>query len=627
MRFSELALDHGSFLMMIDYRLCNVLFSEGQRSSDYPELYFRFSKPINTHENDTANLSSPSFGKYDFSTYFNAFSNEKWKEYTSIDSVWLRIVARGSFLVEYTSYEATQAAPKRTVLHTQQHDFEQYQTIDYCFPATNATLLSFAITTYSQVDVKEAYYFTKIDEDLLNPVELAVATTTYQKEDFVIPNIKLLTQEILQCSEPIAQHFTLHIIDNGRTLDAKALTQGRVIVHPNPNVGGSGGFARGMIEAIEQTPKATHVVLMDDDVQVSPESLKRTYALLSLVNEEYSSALISGAMLSFEKQNEFNEDVGFVRENGVYGPTKPHVNVSKLESIVALEAVRSHRQNCYAGWWYCCIPVSMIEEKGLPLPVFIRGDDAEYGNRCGSKFMTMNGICIWHLTFAYKFRAAFERYQFPRNSLIAQATTGVYPNVNFMEECHRNILLDLKTFNYDGAEMGLKALEDFLRGPEFIKQVHGDELMKELSAKNDKLSRLDEIPGIQFDELNFDPKSLYLIQDRSIFQRAFDYLTINGQRFTPSFFLKREVGLMPYDGWYYGPNNIRRHSEILAISGDGKEGILRKMDKRRCVALYHRYKKLMRECRNQGKEVRTQYAAARDELTSMSFWKKYLGID
>lgn len=42
-----------------------------------------------------------------------------------------------------------------------------------------------------------------------------------------------------------------------------------------------------MIESIRQKPKATHVLLMDDDVVVLSESIKRTYLLLLLAKEKY----------------------------------------------------------------------------------------------------------------------------------------------------------------------------------------------------------------------------------------------------------------------------------------------------------------------------------------------------
>lgn len=71
-------------------------------------------------------------------------------------------------------------------------------------------------------------------------------------------------------------------------------------VIPNDNVGGAGGFTRGMITAMEQNPKATNILLMDDDVAVSPESIKRTYNLLRILKPEHREDMISGAMLNYE---------------------------------------------------------------------------------------------------------------------------------------------------------------------------------------------------------------------------------------------------------------------------------------------------------------------------------------
>lgn len=609
----------------MDFRLCNVLMTDGSRSNDYPDLYYKYKKPAEKKDGSVV-LSGASYGKYDFATYFNAFSNQKWRRYTVISNVNLRIIAKGEFIVEYVSYEATPAAPKRTVIDRIPYSLDDYQTVDYEYPDDcSAALFAFEITTLSPLDIKEIYYFTRIKEDNLRRVELAVATTTFNKEDYIIPNIDLIKREIMSCNEPVASHFSFHVIDNGRTLNVEELSSNGVYIHPNPNVGGAGGFTRGIIEAMEQGTKATHVILMDDDVQISAESIKRTYNILALVNDEYADAFISGAMLSFERQDEFYEDIGFVQQRGVYGPVKTRAIVSELTDFVRLETVRPKRNHRYAGWWYCCIPIASVEKQGLPLPLFIRGDDAEYGNRCASRFITLNGICIWHLTLAFKFRAAFERYQVPRNSLIAQATTGVYDGVDFLRNFRENVQLDLKTFNYDAVELSLQAIEDFMKGPDFLKTVDGGALIGELSKKNDKLVPIEQLSHYTDGVIEFDPQYLYGAQERSLVQRAFDYLTVNGHR-CPSFILKKGIGIIPYDGWYYAPNQIRRYTRLLSISHDGSEGIYREMDRARFKSLYRRYKADLKLYKKNKNKIEAQYREARSELTSIDFWKKYLGL-
>ena len=119
----------------------------------------------------------------------------------------------------------------------------------------------------------------------------------------------------------------MFVVDNGRTLPAVELSDELVTVIPNNNVGGAGGFARGMISALEDERSFSHVLLMDDDVRMSPESIKRTFNLLSLVSDAYSDAFINGAMLKLSEPDVQYEDVAHVLNNGQFDRCKgspPH---------------------------------------------------------------------------------------------------------------------------------------------------------------------------------------------------------------------------------------------------------------------------------------------------------------
>lgn len=615
--------------MTCDYRLCNILLADGERFEEHPELYVR-QTPAITASSEGAALLAPNSMRYDFATYLNAFSNVKWQKYSTVDNVWLHMVIRGTFDVCYTGYELMLQKPKRMVFARESYDLDDYTEVDFCYPTTDAVLLSFEIVTSEPLLLKEAYFFTKVDEDDLRHVELSVATTTFLKEDYVVPNIKLFAKEILGSDEPIASHFTLHVVDNGRTLDAAQVEAERIRLHPNPNVGGAGGFARGMIESLEQEPAATHVLLMDDDVQIHPEAIKRTFNLLRMLKDEYTGHFVSGAMLCLEEPTMFHEDVGFVNDIGGYRATKlpsddeRWIDVTYLENIMTLETMTSYLPNKYAAWWYCCIPMETIKKNGLSLPIFIRGDDAEYSNRCANGFITMNGICIWHLTSAGVFRAALERYYPLRNSLIAQAASGIYQNVDFVDVVHHFFGLDLKTFNYDAAELCLKGFEDFLRGPDYLKHLKTDSNNKALFAKNEKLLPLDQIDDELMQGVAFNPTQLPTQpQGRDVASRAFDFITYNGHR-GPQQLSGGGLAVIAYDGWYYPANTIRGKDALLAVTTDGKQGVLRKKDRARFNALLKRYKVLARDYEERKDEIISSWANARDEITSVEFWKWYL---
>ena len=247
----------------------------------------------------------------------------------------------------------------------------------------------------------------------------------------------------------------------------------------------------------------------------------------------------------------------------------------------------------------------------------------EYGNRAADNIITMNGICIWHMTFALKFRAAMERYQTVRNCLIAQAVSGVYPGVDFLTSAYVNFSLDLKTFNYDAAELGIMAIEDFLKGPEYLKHVNSADLFKLVMSKNETLVPIDQIDDPQVRNADFNPAILYAKQDRSLPTRLFDFITYNGHR-GPKRLARGGLGVIPFDGWYYPPNEIRGKDRLLAVTSDGTQGILRTKDRERFKQLLKRYNAAMKELGARRDEVSKQWAAAREELTSIEFWKWYL---
>ncbi len=619
--------------MTIDYRLCNILLTDGNRSDIYPDIYVRKTNPSYRKDDGTTVISDSEYVQYDLLTYFNAFSNEKWRRYTVVDNVHLHLNVRGTLDIDLVSCDKTPTRPQTTILSSHHVEHDDYQVVEFEFPDVASTLLGVRMRSRGGVEVKEAYYFTKVDESLVRPVELAIAMTTFRNERYVIPNIELVKREILACDEPVAKHLTMHVIDNGRSLDVEELSSDRVRIHPNPNVGGAGGFTRGMIEAMEQDERATHVLLMDDDVQVSPESIKRTFNVLSLVNDEYVEAFVSGAMMSFERQDEFYEDLGYVDADAKPGPVKnryiedgkvvdPFI-ISDPEDAINVETSGTRRKHRYAGWWYCCIPVSCIERNGLPLPLFIRCDDMEYGNRCADHFITMNGICVWHVMFGSKYRQAIERYQAMRNSLIAQATTGVFEGINFMQRWHALVYQDLKDFNYVGVELSLAAVEDFLKGPDFIKHVNAARLNARMSKMNDVLVPLGELGESLLDGVDLDSLEWYKTDDRALHEKAFDLLTFNGQ-VGPGWLAKGGLGLIPYADWAYSPNAIRGKDTILAIEPATSMGVLRKKDRARFEALRKRHKAVVKEYKARHEEVEAQWAAARNELTSVEFWKWYL---
>ena len=625
---------------MPSFKFANIILETNHRSLAFPGLYYKANVPF-IQNPDTGDWELKAPGKVDFTTYFNALSVLKLKKYTIARSFHLHLEVKGSpcALAQTTttplSYETT-VLDENTVQSSGSGEWEELDLELSTEP--NTVLVGFELQATGPVAVRNGYYTLELDQEPRR-IELALSTTTFKKEPYITRNIDLVKNEILDSSDDIASHFNMYVVDNGRTLDAQALSSDHVTVFPNENVGGAGGFARGMIAALEQSTEATHILLMDDDVEVSPESIKRTYNLLRILKPECYNAFISGAMLSYEKIEDQQEDIGFIDDViGKCIPVKPRMRMTDLSELVNNEtleipAEKREKVKGYAAWWYCCIPMETVKRNGLPLPIFVRYDDVEYGIRVKPQFITMNGLGIWHSDFNIRYNAAVERYQTVRNGFIAQYTTEISPSMDVMlKQTEKELYLELKKFNYTDAELMLKGFEDFLRGPEFISQPVAHQLFMDANKEKERLVSFEELVqqarALGIDDFSpFDLRRQEIDSDssRSRFDRVMDFVTCNFQR-TPLKHEGKGYAIIPSNGWSYPAGKIRNEKILITIDWYNKKGSIRVKDITKFNSIVKRYKRDLAYFKNNSERLQEEYAAARKDMTSVEYWKKYLNL-
>lgn len=555
---------------------------------------------------------------FNFSTYFNSFSLEKWKTYTYIENVALEIRAKGRFGISLLGYSIDSCGKvKKEWLRTQYYDLKEEQTLYLPYPENiSSKVVSFRVEAYQDTEIYEANYRAPVDMEQKGQPRIVLVTTTFRKDNYILKNIRTLNRELFQNPE-YRQYFSWKIIDNGQTLNAREINNEYIEVIPNKNVGGSGGFARGMIAACEQEEKATHVLLMDDDVEIIPESFKRLCTLLMFMRPEYRGHFISGAMLEISRHNIQHEDVGYFNPLGGHGPVKPRYDLNCLKNIVKNEEFLPEDPHQYSGWWFCCIPMTVVREDNLPLPLFVRGDDVEYSIRNHARFITMNGICIWHEGFGSKFSGALELYQVHRNDLILQAMHSEVGDVKVMQRITWLFWEELYKFNYKGADLLLDAVEDYLKGPEFISNLNGELCMKEKKAKD---NRLMEIPEEIRNKISYE--DLYEYKDLGkMKKKIYDY-TLNGQRFE-KLFSRRRPGVIPY-GWGYYPEKQFLTDTNYAIDPVNGLCVVYEKSVPQLKRLKARFQKVMAEYDRKNEEVSQAYKKYEKEWKSIGFWKDYL---
>lgn len=583
----------------------------------------------------------PTAAQYDFTTFFNALPVRKWCQYTVASRFFLHLEVKGAS----ASLSQTRADSFSRYSEILGDDplvippSDEWQGFDVQLKYTERdSIIGFVLAANGSLSLRNCYYYTEVPESSLRSIELALCTTTFRKEDYILRNINLLKTEILGSDNEVAGHFHAHVVDNGRTLDIESLASEGVSVHPNDNVGGAGGFARGMIEALEQTPKATHVLLMDDDVVISPESIIRTYNLLSLVRDEYVDAFLGGSMMSLDEPSDLYESMGFMRFDGVCDRMHPTMHMDVLHDVAAVDEfdIPSYLPGCadqnqnYFAWWYCVIPATQIERHGLPMPFFVRYDDVEYSRRCQPKFMNMIGICVWHSPFFMRYSGASERYQTTRNSLIAQYAADFAPLSDFEGMINKAFFLEITRFNYDHAALVVKGLEDFLKGPEWIMEPVAQQAFMDANRMAEKMQPIAEIDG----ELKSLGVDLDKITDWMIYRdaptsktlRAVSRFTYNGHRGPKSYVIPGKVAVIDAFDFEHGLGKLPRAEVVVAIDIPNRQASIRRRDFNRFDELHGRFRALIKDLHSRDAELKQAYSEAFPKMTSVSFWKRYLGI-
>lgn len=413
-----------------------------------------------------------------FDTFFNLFSHAKYAKYCGISAVTLCLHGEGKFCAKLFYADG---AGKDTLLS--EREFTDQTRLDADLSALpQEGFVYFTLTALSDALLFGGEYEA---EAHTNPVKLGIVICTYRRETYVAENLRRLTEG---AGNAWKERLHVFVIDNASTL---SLPEGELYtIFPNKNTGGSGGFTRGMMEVCARK-EYTHMLLMDDDVSFSFETVEKTYSLLCCLKEEHRLAAVGGAMLILDRpQTQFEFGAYF---NGVFNESvNSLLDLSKRDSLLKNE--REPKTN-YNAWFYCCIPVEYPKNHGLPLPFFIKYDDIEYGLRCMKELIVMNGIALWHEDFEKKYSLVLEYYH--KRNLLVTSALHCRPKP-FRRAAHMlyYALKQLSLKRYDAAELTLRAGEDFLRGPDFFAQTDSEQLNKELLSRRLTLKNADELSQI-----------------------------------------------------------------------------------------------------------------------------------
>ena len=591
----------------------------------FQDLYFRFDRPVHgrTFEPEKPSRFSMKVDrgfKLITDTYFNSVFECYWRRYTRLGKLQLRLElsGRGTILLVRRALSFGLC-----VLDSVEFDGDRVELImDVPEPDLHyrqAGALHFdLVARSSQVQLIKAEWVA-VDVEV-EPIGLVAGYCTFNREKFLLDNVRNLIADpgVAGLLERIVvvDQGTKRVRDHADFDDIEAAAGDKLQVVEQGNYGGTGGFTRSILEA-RSMDNATHMLLMDDDAVTEPESVFHAAAVQALAKEDLG---VGGQMLDMLRPMEVYES-GALLDPTSLGVTTP---IHRLHAVPQdcltrfLEVSYIH----YNAWWFFAFPLRLVDKVGLPLPVFIRGDDVEFGYRlhqAGVTTTTVPGFGIWHEPFYLK-RGSWQAYYDLRNMLVITTLHHPLPAKQLAKTFLRRVVMQLLSLNYSEAEILCEAADDYLKGPTYLEsdpqEIHKKVVALKKSMTTESVPRSRCLPLVH----PAPPPSGTWRGRRHIIK------SLVAQFFKPS----PPVDAQPS---YVIPDDSARWwslAELDVVAAEDWHADSHRVYRRSREAFLRIFKRAVRSAWRLGREqdrVGRQWRAAADRLTSTDFWNSYLKIE
>lgn len=597
-------------------KLQNIIYPSIDNCTEESMYFKRFGDIQYSFADDSITMGKDSMLLFD--SYFNSFSISKWHKYTNVEKVFLRIKVKGKFRISLLYKERQMDQILERVVDEAYVDTEESCKYVDCEFNTENVQGQYSFNILSLIDDSvfyDGFYYTNLTQDKIRDINLSIIVCTYKREKYVYNNLSMLKKAFLERDNvELSKHLKVVIVDNAQTLDPDNMKGKNIHVFKNKNVGGSGGFTRGLIECISNSElkETTHVLMMDDDVIIQPESIFRTYKVISLLKPKYLNAFVGGAMLRTDKQW-LQTEAGGSWNSGHLISHKQGVDLRTSEACLYNEI----EEKCeYNAWWYCAMPIELITRDNLPLPIFIRGDDIEYGLRNMKYLILMNGICVWHEPFEFKYSSSMY-YYIMRNRLIDNAIHQLpYSQKEFIRDFKEQFFRELFTLRYKNAWLLLDGVNDFYKGIDWLKGQDGEQLNQKIIEKGYKLQYVDEL-SISFDFSKYEQTIRYVETKKHQWKRK---CTLNGL-FQKATRIVIAPVIDPHIAYFY------RVSSALNYDYSSRKGFETYRSRKEFLDLCIAYIRLRRDTNRKFNRVFKEYSEKKNEIMRIDFWNKYLQIE
>ncbi|MFD1147631.1 glycosyltransferase [Saccharothrix hoggarensis] len=451
--------------------LQRVILPRDEDPLDVRPLYLDEPENVHTHVSSRRSVTVPASAKVSFASYFNAFPASYWKRWTVVEEVVLRLSVRGAGRID-----VYRSKPNGDLIHLNGEPIRSAKAwVEVEFrvslkPFEDGGWIWFDVfTDDSTLEIGEAAWMT---DQVLPEQKVAIGMTTMRPVDAVIalralgedPTVLDAVQKVF-----VADQGAVKVRDTEGYAEAVALLGDKLEIIEQENLGGSGGFTRGLYEAIEHTDVA-QIMLMDDDIRLEPDAVLRSNAFARAAAQP---VIVGSHMLNLQARARLHSMGEVVDLATCFWRPAPGALTDHdfgTESLRETEELHVRINSTYNGWWMCLFPREVVQRTGYPLPLFIKWDDAEYSLRAlenGYPTVSLPGSAVWHMPWTDKNDATdWQAYFHTRNRLVMAALHSPYDiRSTLLKQGLKLSLRHLLSMEYSTVAVQQKAIEDFLAGP------------------------------------------------------------------------------------------------------------------------------------------------------------------
>ncbi|HEY5853995.1 MAG TPA: glycosyltransferase [Aldersonia sp.] len=553
-------------------------------------------------------------GRVDTNTYFGRFAASYWQRWTTVGEVTAAAVLDVGRRARVRLVASDIAGHRRVVAVAEPRESGRVELSSRLDMFVDGGALWLEFEALSGALAIEQVEWTVAARGRIRPVAIAICTFNRARDCAHTVAALASDPRVLDGIDGVyvVDQGTDLVADQGSFAETAATLGDKLRYLRQPNLGGAGGFSRGMHE-VAQANEHCDVILMDDDILCEPETVLRLSAFANLT---VSPTLVGAQMLFLLNPDYLNvgaEEVWL--DKLMHGQKVPKA----LRNTSMLKKRQERRVDAgYNAWWTCLIPAEVIAKIGLPLPIFFQWDDVEFGLRAreqGFVTVTLPNAAVWHADFYWKDFDDWARYFSTRNSLIVGSLHADLDPTKLSRQFFRQISEHLVAMQYGLVETTLRGIEDFLAGPDVLRDGGVAAMSAIRAARADypeTVKHSAAAPPVPTSDIvvrraSGEPSRMQLILiKRAIYQ----------------WFGRTQHGLIgvPREDAHWWHVSLFDHVVVTDASQSGVR--IRQRDKAKAKALLLRSYRLLRRLRRELPSVTQRYRASAPELTSAQNWER-----